>query len=113
MYGSARIRRRRSGAANQSTSTQYWAERANSRENAPVDAHHASEYTRQRSVVALKYTNDSNTRITLECAGRAGRDRPSAGFEWLVAKKEVQGRLPLPLLGLVSVDARGVAYFEK
>jgi len=48
-----------------------------------------------------------------ECASRAARDRPFAGFEWLVAKKEVQGRLPLPLRGLVSVDARGVAYFEK
>jgi hypothetical protein len=45
MNGSARIRRRRSGVANSSTSTQYWAERANSRENAPDDAHHASECT--------------------------------------------------------------------
>jgi len=48
-----------------------------------------------------------------ECTSRAGRDRPFAGFEWLVAKKEVQGRLPLPLRGLVSVDARGVANFKK
>ena len=48
-----------------------------------------------------------------ECANRAARDRPFAGFEWLVAEEKVQGRLPLPLRDLVSVDARGVAYFEK
>jgi len=177
MNGSARIRRRRSGAANQSTSIPVLGgaselSRERSRRCPPCERVHSSTQCSSFEIIRVRwlpisafavgtasfllrrrrnqnrragigsrcvnvfYVGQSASRprrtargahgansfplflkthagIAYECAGRAGRDRPSAGFEWLVAKKEVQGRLPLPLLGLVSVDARGVAYFEK